>query len=85
MFIFLKLPIAILEYKCILIDERGDEMSKAVEQTEEMPMTDKQATRYELLARFYEIQTALDRITDSASRTILEEQKKELIERLATE
>ena len=60
-------------------------MQRAVENTEVTPMTNEQSTRYELLARYFEIQQALDRITDPASRTILEEQKKEIIHRLATE
>lgn len=47
-------------------------------------MTDKQATRFELLARFYEIQRAIDRTTNTESKETLEAQKKELIERLDT-
>ena len=47
-------------------------------------MTDKQATRYELLARFYEIQKAIDRTTDKQALEILEAQKKELSDRLDT-
>ena len=54
----------------------------AEEKTEVYQMTNEQSTRYELLARFFEIQTALDRITDPASRTILEEQKKEITKAL---
>ena len=57
-------------------------MKRAAKEREVNEMTNEQSTRMELLARFYEVQTALDRITDPASRTILEEQKKELIDRL---
>lgn len=57
-------------------------MERAAERTGYEQMTNEQSTRYELLARFFEIQTALDRITDPASRTILEEQKKEITEKL---
>ena len=46
-------------------------------------MTDKQATRYELLARFFEIQTAIDQMTAVHSKMILEEQKKELSSKLS--
>lgn len=46
-------------------------------------MTDKQATRYELLARFFEIQMAIDQMTDVHSITLLEEQKKELSSKLS--
>lgn len=60
-------------------------MQRAVSSMEVEPMTDKQATRFELLARFYEIQKAIDQTTDTASRTILETQKKELIQRLESE
>lgn len=48
-------------------------------------MTDKQATRYELLARFYELQKAIDKTEDSDQKARLEEQKKELIDRLETQ
>lgn len=57
-------------------------MERAAERTGYEKMTNEQSIRYELLARFFEIQTALDRITDPASRTILEEQKKEITEKL---
>ena len=57
-------------------------MERAAERTEVDQMTNEQSTRYELLARFFEIQTAIDRVTDPASRTILEEQKKEITEKL---
>ena len=58
-------------------------MERAAEETKEVyQMTDNQSNRYELLARYFEIQTAIDRITDPASRTILEEQKKEITEKL---
>ena len=57
-------------------------MKRAATRTEVDQMTNEQSERYELFARFYEIQTALDRITDPASRTILEEQKKEITEKL---
>ena len=57
-------------------------MKRAVEQKEVLQMTNEQSMRLELLARFHEIQTAIDRITDPASRTILEEQKKEITEAL---
>ena len=45
-------------------------------------MTNEQSSELENLKGFYELQKALDRITDPASRTILEEQKKALIDRL---
>ena len=60
-------------------------MKGAVEKNSEVTsMTNEQSTRYELLARFYEIQTALDKLTDPESIKILEAQKKEITERLAT-
>lgn len=47
-------------------------------------MTDQQAERYELLARFFEIQTAIDKVIDPDALKVLEAQKKELSKRLAT-
>ena len=60
-------------------------MKRAAEQTEVTEMTNEQSSRLALLARYFEIQTALDRITDPVSRTILEEQKKEITEKLKSE
>ena len=45
-------------------------------------MTDKQAERYELLARFYEIQKAIDNTNDPETLVKLNAQKKELSGRL---
>lgn len=47
-------------------------------------MTDKQAERLELLARFYEIQKAIDSTTDNETLVILKAQKKELSDRIDT-
>ena len=58
-------------------------MERAAER-EVMPMTNEQSTRLELMARLNEVQNALDRITDPVSRTILEDRKKELTQRLDT-
>ena len=57
-------------------------MERAAEQTEVVLMTNEQSTRLEIMARLNEVQNALDQITDPASRTILEDRKKELTERL---
>lgn len=54
----------------------------AVNNMKEVEMTDKQFDRVTTLEQFFTIQKALDEVTDPASRTILEEQKKEIIERL---
>ena len=57
-------------------------MKRAAEEREVNEMTNEQSSELEDLKGFYELQKALDRITDPASRTILEEQKKALIDRL---
>ena len=57
-------------------------MKRAAEGSEVNEMTNEQSCELEELKAFYELQKALDRITDPASRTILEEQKKALIDRL---
>ena len=57
-------------------------MQRAVEQMEVDKMPNEVSRDLQNLRAFYEIQKALDKITDPASRTILEEQKKELIERI---
>ena len=57
-------------------------MVRAAEEREVNELTNEQSSELEDLKGFYELQKALDRITDPASRTILEEQKKALIDRL---
>ena len=57
-------------------------MKRAAEEREVNEMTNEQSSELEDLKGFYELQKALDRLTDPASRTILEEQKKALTERL---
>jgi hypothetical protein len=57
-------------------------VKRAVENTEVYQMTNEQSRELEYLRSFYELQKAIDRLTDPESRTILEEQKKELIKRL---
>ena len=52
-------------------------------------MNTEQSERYELFARFFEIQMAIDRIEGNGPETqdvlkVLEEQKEELITRLTT-
>ena len=57
-------------------------MERAAGEREVNELTNEQSSELENLKGFYELQKALDRLTDPASRTILEEQKKELIDRL---
>ena len=57
-------------------------MKRAAEERKVNRLTNEQSRELENLKGFYEIQKALDRITDPASRTILEGQKKALTERL---
>ena len=47
-------------------------------------MNTEQSERYELFARFYEIQRAIDRTTNPEAPQVLNEQKEELITRLTT-
>ncbi len=48
-------------------------------------MTDYQVKRIELLARFYELQKAVDRTKDVNQKALLEEQKKELIDQIESQ
>ena len=57
-------------------------MERAAERTEENQMGKDVFEKVELYIKFFQIQTALDKVTDPESRTILEEQKKEITERL---
>ena len=60
------------------------ENRKAVNRMEETMMNHDDLARYEHLARFYEIQRAIDSTTDEETLVILKAQKKEISDWLAT-